>query len=400
MNVLTIIPARGGSKGIPGKNIIDVAGQPLLAYSIQSALHSASVNRVVVSTDDKRIADVAVRWGAEVVERPPEISGDMASSESALAHTLDTLRSMEGYEPDIVVFLQATSPVRIPKDIDGTVQALIQENADSAFSVCREHFTGRWRRNADGKACPVNFEAGKRPMRQSYPIEYLENGSIYAFKPSMFRATGCRMGGKIALHEMPAWRSFQLDEVADIEWIEWLLKRVSRSMSMADLSATSLLVLDFDGVLTDNRVLTDQDGREAVLCHRGDSLGLGMLRKAGIPVLVLSTETNRVVAERCRKLQVECVHGTEDKLAKLKGIAGERGLSAGEIAYVGNDVNDADCLRWVGVPIAVADADPAVRSLCRLVTRRPGGHGAVRDVADWLLAARSGNDHTCRGSHD
>ncbi|MDD4869630.1 MAG: acylneuraminate cytidylyltransferase [Kiritimatiellae bacterium] len=388
MKILAIIPARGGSKGIPGKNILAIAGQPLLSYSIQTALKARTVNRVVVSTDDLGITDVARKYGAEVVQRPSEISGDLATSEAALLHVLDILRERESYEPDLVVFLQATSPVRLPEDIDGTVTALREAGADSAFSACAEHFTGRWRRETDGSVNPVNFKLSKRPMRQEYPLEYLENGSIYVFRPTILRDTGCRLGGKIAVYSMPAWRSFQLDEVADIEWLEWLISRLPATIPDEKLQSVRLLVLDFDGVLTDNHVVVDQNGRETVKCHRGDSLGLDLLRKAGIPVVVLSTETNVVVAERCRKLKVECVQGVGDKLARLQAIALERRLPAEEIAYVGNDINDLGCLRWVGVPIGVADIEPAVRDVCRLITRRPGGHGAVRDVVDWLLAAR------------
>ena len=155
-----------------------------------------------------------------------------------------------------------------------------------------------------------------------------------------------------------------------------------------DLSRVRLLVLDFDGVMTDNRVLVDQDGREAVWCHRGDGWGIARLKDAGIEVLVLSTETNPVVGARCRKLGIECIQGCDDKLATLKGISQRRSLGPHQIAYVGNDVNDLTCLRWVGVPVAVADAAPEVRAETRLITTRRGGWGAVREVSDWLLSVK------------
>lgn len=148
-----------------------------------------------------------------------------------------------------------------------------------------------------------------------------------------------------------------------------------------------LLVLDFDGVLTDNRVLVDETGREAVWCHRGDGWGIARLRDAALPVVVLSTEENGVVAARCRKLRVPCVQGERDKLAALRRLAAEAGVGPEAVAFVGNDVNDADCLEWVGFPIVVADAMAMVRPLARYVTALPGGHGAVREVCDWILAA-------------
>lgn len=153
-----------------------------------------------------------------------------------------------------------------------------------------------------------------------------------------------------------------------------------------------LVVFDFDGVMTDNRVRVHQSGDEAVWCHRGDGWGIARLKDAGFEVLVLSTETNAVVGARCRKLKIEAIHGCEDKLATLQSLARGRNLSAEEIAYVGNDLNDLGCMQWVAWPIAVADAVPEVRALAKWVTRSPGGHGAVRQVADHLVSLRQNND--------
>lgn len=181
----------------------------------------------------------------------------------------------------------------------------------------------------------------------------------------------------------------------------------------AVLAGVRLLVLDFDGVMTDNRVLVDQDGREAVWCHRGDGWGIARLREAGLPVVVLSTEENPVVAARCRKLGIPCVQGVAEKGAALARLAGDHGVGPEAVAYVGNDVNDLACLRWAGVPIVVADAVPEARALARLATTRAGGYGAVREVADWLLDARGRDGATdggveeprathppCGGAHD
>ena len=155
----------------------------------------------------------------------------------------------------------------------------------------------------------------------------------------------------------------------------------------AMLRGLQLLVLDFDGVLTDNRVLVHEDGTEAVWCHRGDGWGIARLRDAGMQIVVLSTETNGVVAARCRKLGIDCVQGQDDKGAALRLLLQTRAVAASRVAYVGNDVNDLDCLQAVGVPIAVADATAPARAAALFVTSLPGGFGAVREVADWILAA-------------
>ena len=160
-------------------------------------------------------------------------------------------------------------------------------------------------------------------------------------------------------------------------------------LTAAHLRPVTFVVFDFDGVFTDNRVLVDQDGKEAVFCSRADGLGLQALRRLGVGSLVLSTETNPVVSARAKKLGIECVQGLGDtKWDALRQIFADRTLSAAEVAYVGNDINDLDCLRNVGVSICVADAYPDALAVARYVTERPGGMGAVREVCDLVVEAQ------------
>lgn len=153
-------------------------------------------------------------------------------------------------------------------------------------------------------------------------------------------------------------------------------------------AAVRLLVLDFDGVMTDNRVLVDETGREAVWCHRGDGFGISRMPPIGVEVVVLSKEQNPVVTARCRKLKIHCIQGCDDKLPALQQLARDRGVAVNQVAYVGNDLNDLECLQWAGLPIVVADAEPAVRGFARFTTSREGGKGAVREVCDRLEATR------------
>jgi 3-deoxy-D-manno-octulosonate 8-phosphate phosphatase (KDO 8-P phosphatase) len=153
------------------------------------------------------------------------------------------------------------------------------------------------------------------------------------------------------------------------------------------LRTIRFIVFDFDGVFTDNFVYVFEDGREAVRCTRADGLGLSRLRDVGIDALVLSTETNPVVVERCRKLKIDCVAACADKAAALNEIAASRSVDSAHMAYVGNDINDAGCLRMVGLPIVVADAHPEVVPLARWRTEAPGGRGAVREVCDLFHSA-------------
>jgi YrbI family 3-deoxy-D-manno-octulosonate 8-phosphate phosphatase len=152
-----------------------------------------------------------------------------------------------------------------------------------------------------------------------------------------------------------------------------------------------LLVLDFDGVMTDDRVYVGQDGSETVACTRGDGMGITLLRRAEFPVLVLSTEENPVVGARCRKLRIECRQGCADKTRELAKVLAERKVPAEDVIYVGNDVNDIGCMRLAGCGLAVADAHPLVKKAARAVLGRPGGKGAVREIAE-LILVRMGRD--------
>ena len=152
--------------------------------------------------------------------------------------------------------------------------------------------------------------------------------------------------------------------------------------------AVKLVAFDFDGVFTDNSVYVFEDGSEAVRCSRSDGIGLQKLERLGVETIIISTEVNRVVAERAEKLKIRCVHGVEDKRAKLQSIADEHGFDLVDIAFVGNDVNDLGCLEVVGLPIAVQDAYPEVLRLAKYTTKTLGGYGAVREVCDLFEKVR------------
>lgn len=224
MSVLAIIPARGGSKGIPRKNVRLLNGKPLIAYTIEQARATPSITRVVVSTDDTEIGAVAKQYGAEVIWRPAEISGDTASSESALLHALEHFERNEGYQPEFLVFLQATSPLRRPHDISNAIQRLIDEEADSLLSLAPfVHFL--WN-VLDGKLQSLNFDYCNRPRHQELPPLYMENGSIYVFRPWILRQFGNRLGGKITYYKMDPLSAVDIDTLADFSLCEAIMSSV------------------------------------------------------------------------------------------------------------------------------------------------------------------------------
>jgi YrbI family 3-deoxy-D-manno-octulosonate 8-phosphate phosphatase len=382
---IAIIPARGGSKRIDRKNLLRVGGKTLVEHTVLQALAAEEVDEVIVSTEDEEIAGIATAAGAAVIERPPELAGDRATSESALLHVLD---ARDGPDPELVVFLQVTSPVRRPADIDAAVRQLRASGDDSLLSACRDHgFI--WVDGPDG-ARPTNYDPQQRPREQDMPPRYRENGSIYVFRTPVLREGGARLGGRIGIYEMDGWSSIQIDEPEDVELAQWILARRLPAAEFPD--PIGLVVLDFDGVMTDNTVLVDQDGREAVLANRGDGWGIARLTEAHVPVAVLSTEMNPVVAARCAKLGIPFMQGVPEKATGLRSLMAEHGTRADEVIYVGNDVNDLPAMNLAGFPVAVADAHPDAIAAARVVLTRPGGHGAVRELCDLILASLDGTE--------
>ena len=381
---LAIIPARGGSKGIPRKNVLLLAGKPLIAYTIEAALQANGVDRVVVSTDDPEIGAVARQYGAEVVWRPAEISGDIASSEAALLHVLETLEREEQYRPEICVFLQCTSPLTIAEDIEGTVQALKDDKADSALAVTSFHYF-LWNSDGSGDAIGINHDKRERLMRQQREPQYLETGAIYVFRVEGFLNARRRFFGRTTMHQMPQERCHEIDEPVDFTVAEVLLTERRRQQASALLpQPVRAIIFDFDGVFTDNRVFVLEDGREAVVCSRGDGMAIGFLRQRNIPMLTLSKERNPVVAARCRKLGIECLHGIDHKLPRLQEWLETQGVPLASAVYVGNDVNDIECLSAVGCGVAVGDAYPEAKAAAKIVLSAFGGLGAIRELSDLI----------------
>ena len=157
-----------------------------------------------------------------------------------------------------------------------------------------------------------------------------------------------------------------------------------RTTLRADLKKIEAVVFDFDGVFTDNRVLVFDDGLEAVICNRSDGFGISRLRRLGIDMLILSTETNPVVTKRAQKLKLPVIQSVDDKLSTITAWSKENSIQMKHIAYLGNDINDKDCLECVGMPVVVADAMPEVKPLAQVILQKTGGNGAVREFCDML----------------
>ncbi|GGV80660.1 transferase [Streptomyces griseoloalbus] len=395
--MLAVIPARGGSKGVPAKNLAPVGGVPLVARAVRECRAARYVTDVVVSTDDQAIAAAARQAGAEVVLRPAAIAGDTATSEAAVLHAMESHETLHGAPVDVVLLVQCTSPFLVREDIDGVAGAVVDQGADTAVAVAPFHgFI--WRDATDeatGGGYGVNHDKSFRPRRQDRPQDLLETGAAYAMDAAGFREHGHRFFGRTELVRTDPARVLEIDDPHDLARSRALapLFDAERPGALtvdppAHLPAADdidAVVLDFDGTQTDDRVLIDSSGQEFVAVHRGDGLGIAALRRSGLKLLVLSTEQNPVVAARARKLKLPVLHGIDRKDLALKQWCEEQGIAPERVLYVGNDVNDLPCFALVGWPVAVASAHDVVRGAARAVTTLPGGGGAIREIAGWIL---------------
>ncbi|MGV9843080.1 cytidylyltransferase domain-containing protein [Streptomyces fungicidicus] len=393
--VLAVIPARGGSKGVPAKNLAPVGGVPLVARAVRECRAARYVTDVVVSTDDQAIAAAARQAGAEVVLRPAAIAGDTATSEAAVLHAMDTHEALHGAPVDVVLLVQCTSPFLVREDVDGVAGAVADQGADTAVTVAPFHGF-LWRDAADGAGAPaerasgghgVNHDKAFRPRRQDRPQDLLETGAAYAMDAAGFREHQHRFFGRTELVRTDPARVLEIDDPHDLARSRALapLFDGERPGALPTAQDIDAVVLDFDGTQTDDRVLIDSDGREFVSVHRGDGLGIAALRRSGLRLLILSTEQNPVVAARARKLKLPVLHGIDRKDLALKQWCEEQGIAPERVLYVGNDVNDLPCFALVGWPVAVASAHDVVRGAARAVTTVPGGDGAIREIASWIL---------------
>jgi CMP-N,N'-diacetyllegionaminic acid synthase len=222
LKILSIIPVRGGSKGIPMKNIIKLNGKPLLDYTVHASLQSKKISKTIVSTDNQKITNHALKLGAEVIPRPKKLSGDKIAIEPVITHVLETLRKKENFIPDLIVLLQNTSPLRNSIHIDESIQLLLKNNYDSVFSGFKSHYF-LWQKNSNNSK-PINYSPKKRPNRQEMNDQYIENGALFVFTYQSFFKNMCRISGKIGIYEMSEKLSYQIDSKSDLILIEGILK--------------------------------------------------------------------------------------------------------------------------------------------------------------------------------
>jgi YrbI family 3-deoxy-D-manno-octulosonate 8-phosphate phosphatase len=377
--IVALVPLRGGSKRIPGKNIKPIAGKPLGYWACAAAANSRYINDVYVSTEDEQIARMVESFnlGVQVVPRPAVLATDQTTTDVVMLHFMNVVNF------DIVATIQATSPLVSGSDLDLAVEQFLYEGDDSLLTgVPIKRFV--W--SSNGR--PLNYDPLHRPFSQDFEGSIMENGAFYLTRREILQTHHNRLGGKIGIFRMAAETATEIDTPEDWETVERHLLRRS-SYIAAKTKTIKIIVSDFDGVWTDNKVYTLGANEEGVCCSKADSLALEIFRsRIGIPVLVVSKEKNEIVNNRCAKLRLEVLSSVDDKCVTIERELARRGLHWEDVCYIGNDLNDLECINKAGLAFCPSDAVLEIKHDAHYILSRSGGNGAVREMLELLWNGR------------
>ncbi|MCM1233272.1 MAG: acylneuraminate cytidylyltransferase [Ruminococcus flavefaciens] len=383
MNV-AFIPARGGSKSIPLKNIRLIAGKPLIYWAAKAANECEEIDKVYISTDSNKIKEVVESFGMQkvkVIERSPESASDTASTESAM------LEFAKNYDFDTIVLIQATSPLLTASDLAGGFQEFYKPDVDSVLSVVRQK-RFLWTVDGDGFASPVNYDVFHRPRRQEFDGVLVENGAFYITDKDLLLKSENRIAGNICAYEMDETTYFEVDEPHDWIIIEQQLLRQNkvRKEDKVEIPDIKMFLTDCDGCLTDGGMYYSENGDELKKFHTLDGMGFQLLREKGIITGIITGEKRELNVRRSQKLKVDILEeGVQDKLSIVKELCERYGICLQNVVYVGDDMNDLEVIKAVGIGCSVKNGIDEVKNAAFYVTERTGGNGAVREVIDMLM---------------
>lgn len=377
---IAFIPARCGSKSIPLKNIKSFCGQPLIYWTLAAANNSSSIDEVILATDCDDIASLVPGFNlpkVKVYRRAAENASDTASTESAMLEYINTAKLNSD---DSFVLIQATSPFVTANDIDAAFATYNFGGFESLLTCVRQK---RFFWNADGTS--KNYDYTQRPRRQDFDGELMENGAFYINKVENILASGNRLSGKIAIHEMPDYTAIEIDEEDDWILAEALMKK--HVLKPVERKTIKFFATDVDGVLTDAGMYYTENGDELKKFHTHDGMGIKLLMKAGVKTAIITSENVKLVERRANKLKVNYLRlGAEDKLTLAKEMCTELGITLDEMAYIGDDINDFELLSNVGWAACPANALPKIKNIPGIThISKSGGTGAVREFTELIL---------------
>lgn len=371
--LICVIPARGGSKGIQNKNLQEILGKSLLSICIETYRDSKYIDEVFVSSDSDEILREAKKNGAIAVKREKNLSSDTASSESVIE---DFLENYYKGNLSTIVFAQCTTPFITTDDINDAIEYFFLNKFDSLFSGSN-HKGFLWKKNNKDIYKGINhIETHPRKRRQDLTEEVLENGGFYLLNIEGFLNSKNRFFGKIGCF-ITSNRPIEIDDYDELDYARFFSKKLTtRNKGLKNL------FLDFDGVLTDNKVTTYLDGDEKVLCSKEDSLALSEIKKNNKEIFILTSENNNIVDIRAEKLGIEVFRCNGDKKKMFYQIHKEKNLKIIDSIFVGNDINDYDLFTSEIFCCCPKDAVTQVKEISDFISSRNGGDGAVREICE------------------
>jgi len=378
MSVIAFIPARGGSKSIPEKNIKSFCGKPLIFWNLQE-LQNSEVNEIIVATDSDKIKSVVNSFGfpkVKVYDRSSENSQDISSTESVM---MEYINSVNLADEDTFMLVQATSPFTQTSHFNEGLSLF--KKYDSILTCC-ESKRFSWR---EGKA--LNYDIYNRPRRQDHKGTLIENGAFYISSVSDIKSTKNRISGNIGIYEMPEFTYTEIDEPEDWIVAEALMNRFVLNSKTLDFSKIKLFLSDVDGVLTDAGMYYTEKGDEFKKFCTYDGMGFQLLQKTGVKVGILTTEDRDLNRRRAKKLGLDFdFHGAKDKLQIVKDLCAKENITLDEVAYIGDDVNCFSLLSNVGIAACPNNAVPKIKAIPNIMQlKRNGGDGVVREFVDLFL---------------
>ena len=379
MSVIAFIPARGGSKSIPEKNIKSFCGKPLIFWNLQE-LQNSNTDKIVVATDSEKIKNIVNSFNfskVSVYDRSNQNSQDISSTESVM---LEYINSINLSDTDTFMLVQATSPFTQKNHFNEALELF--EKHDAVLSCC-ESKRFSWR---DGKS--LNYDIYNRPRRQDFEGTLIENGAFYISSVSDIKKTKNRISGDIATYKMPEFTYTEIDEPEDWIVAESLMKKFILKDKTPDFSKIKIFLSDVDGVLTDAGMYYTENGDEFKKFCTYDGMGFQLLQKTGIKVGILTTEDRELNRRRAKKLGLDFdFHGAKDKLQIVKDLCEKENVSLDEIAYIGDDVNCFELLSNAGVSACPMNAVSKIKSIPNIIQlQRNGGDGVVREFVELILS--------------
>ena len=379
MSIIAFIPARGGSKSIPEKNIKKFCGKPLIFWNL-SSLQESNIDEIIVATDSLKIKEVVNSFNfskVKVHERSTKNAQDTSSTESVI---LEYINSTNLSDEDTFMLVQATSPFTQTKHFNEGLELF--KKHDSILTCC-ESKRFSWK---NGKA--LNYDIYNRPRRQDFQGTLIENGAFYISSVSAIKETKNRISGDIGIYQMPEYTYTEIDESED--WIvgESLMKRFVLKKSKIDFSKIKIFLSDVDGVLTDAGMYYAESGDEMKKFCTYDGMGFQLLQKTGVKVGILTTEDRQLNRRRAKKLGLDFdFHGARDKLQIVKDLCEKVNISLNEVAYIGDDVNCFELLSHVGIAACPSNAVEKVKLIPNIIQlERNGGEGVVREFVELILS--------------